>query len=276
MREKKVAEAKSRAAELEARVKRAQQEAIGYQQGGRTGSPRDNVNAKIRAELLSAHAEADREYINLTDELRVLDARVEGLKNARLEDFQAPMDSEAVKKGVKTGLGVAVGVPFGAAVVVAGCLAPVILLLAGIASAFLGDAAGRGIQSGGIAVCFVVVCVIGAVAAILSSFEEARTNSRERARSAQIAAVEREVQERRSEHTHAIAELERKASELRRQLERAALSPAARKLLWERDNKSCYLCGNKIESWQGEYMHVDHLFPWSQGGGNDPENLRAT
>ena len=235
----------------------------------KTGSPRDMLNAKIRAELLSAHAEADQEYINLTAELKALDARVKELRCAKLEDFEGPLDSEALGAGWNAAGGGAVGGAFAAWL-----LLPVILVIAQIVVGVSGHRVKGNPEVGTI---MIWACVAIAIAfAILTFFAEARKDSRTRTRNAQLVHTKRKIKERRVEHEHVIAQLQRKAAELRGQLDRIALSDEARKLLWERDNKTCYLCGKEIEGWQGEYMHVDHVFPWSQGGANNPENLRAT
>lgn len=41
-----------------------------------------------------------------------------------------------------------------------------------------------------------------------------------------------------------------------------------RKLILERDNWTCYLCGNRADQ-------VDHLVPATAGGSDEPSNLAA-
>ncbi len=73
-----------------------------------------------------------------------------------------------------------------------------------------------------------------------------------------------------------ISYLEQRISELRSKMLRIVLTANARKLIWERDNKTCYLCGGKIQSLRGEYMHVDHLLPGVTAALSAHKNLRAT
>lgn len=52
--------------------------------------------------------------------------------------------------------------------------------------------------------------------------------------------------------------------------------PIARKLrqfIFERDNYVCGICQKPIEP--GDAIHVDHIFPWSKGGSDEPDNLQA-
>ena len=57
---------------------------------------------------------------------------------------------------------------------------------------------------------------------------------------------------------------------------RRRLSDAQRETIWIRDHKRCYLCGETIKDWTGEFLHVDHVDAFSRGGSNDLSNLRAT
>lgn len=46
-----------------------------------------------------------------------------------------------------------------------------------------------------------------------------------------------------------------------------------RKFIFERDNYVCGICQKPIEP--GDAIHVDHIFPWSKGGSDEPDNLQA-
>ena len=42
-----------------------------------------------------------------------------------------------------------------------------------------------------------------------------------------------------------------------------------REYILKRDNYECKKCGSTLD------LHIDHKFPFSRGGGNEPENLRV-
>ena len=52
----------------------------------------------------------------------------------------------------------------------------------------------------------------------------------------------------------------------------ATSSLKARWFLWKRDKGVCAICGQEVEFIE---MDIDHITPRSQGGGNDPANLRV-
>jgi len=42
-----------------------------------------------------------------------------------------------------------------------------------------------------------------------------------------------------------------------------------REYILKRDNYECKKCGSTLD------LHIDHIFPFSRGGGNEPENLQV-
>src|SRR3972149_4454396 len=56
---------------------------------------------------------------------------------------------------------------------------------------------------------------------------------------------------------------------------RGRLTSEEREEIWNRDKRTCYLCGQQISGWQGEHMHVDHVEAFVRGGTNELDNLRA-
>ena len=70
--------------------------------------------------------------------------------------------------------------------------------------------------------------------------------------------------------------------EVSKDRKRKQLPHQLRKLIYERDNKTCQLCG-RVTIFGGLYDHpftddicgsVDHIIPHSLGGEDNPENLR--
>jgi len=61
--------------------------------------------------------------------------------------------------------------------------------------------------------------------------------------------------------------------------------PYTRMSILERDDYTCYLCGNKVDleatslignpGWE-LYPHLDHVIPLSKGGSDKPDNVRTT
>ncbi len=47
------------------------------------------------------------------------------------------------------------------------------------------------------------------------------------------------------------------------------IQAATRKAVFNRDEHSCVLCGKKSD------LSIDHIFPFSKGGGHELENLRV-
>jgi hypothetical protein len=48
---------------------------------------------------------------------------------------------------------------------------------------------------------------------------------------------------------------------------------ARRRIMWERDNGICYICGDEVRF---DGFELDHLVPVSRGGDNHPNNLAVT
>ena len=47
-----------------------------------------------------------------------------------------------------------------------------------------------------------------------------------------------------------------------------AISSRLRKMILERDNHQCQQCGSRTD------LTIDHIFPFSRGGGKEPNNLQ--
>lgn len=73
-----------------------------------------------------------------------------------------------------------------------------------------------------------------------------------------------------------IQKLKNEIRELATSVKRPNFTRDFRKFIWERDDKNCYLCHKKIDSWTGTNMHIDHVNPRSAGGSDKPSNLRAS
>ncbi len=71
-----------------------------------------------------------------------------------------------------------------------------------------------------------------------------------------------------------ILALKEQIRELSKRLTRPSFSDEFRRLLWERDRKTCYLCQIEILKWDGDSMHIDHVRTRSQGGSDQGHNLR--
>lgn len=56
----------------------------------------------------------------------------------------------------------------------------------------------------------------------------------------------------------------------RREDERAPIPPHVRRAVFERDDYRCCFCGTQTTD-----LHLDHIIPWSAGGGDSSDNLRA-
>lgn len=54
-----------------------------------------------------------------------------------------------------------------------------------------------------------------------------------------------------------------------------SISEKKRLQVLKRDNFSCVICGRSPATHLGVILHVDHIRPFSKGGGNEPENLRT-
>jgi 5-methylcytosine-specific restriction endonuclease McrA len=61
------------------------------------------------------------------------------------------------------------------------------------------------------------------------------------------------------------------------------LDPVRRQTLWpsplvhfiaQRQDWLCPACGNEIPTLNARAHHVDHVVPWSLGGGNEPANIQ--
>ena len=48
------------------------------------------------------------------------------------------------------------------------------------------------------------------------------------------------------------------------------ISPQVRRVIFERDNHQCQQCGNRTK------LTIDHIFPFSRGGGRELKKLTAT
>lgn len=72
-----------------------------------------------------------------------------------------------------------------------------------------------------------------------------------------------------------ILTLKEQIRELSTRLSRPSFSDSFRRDLWERDGRTCYLCHVEILHWDGDSMHIDHVRPRSQGGSDEPHNLRT-
>lgn len=252
----KAEEAKARAEELQAKLEEARAEASNQEKAAGCDLIRDKINQQVRAELLSVQVEADQEYIELGAEIQSRLEELEMVTKAGAQDLTPTYNEEAVQAGVTQGM---VGAISGFMV---GVVALVVIVA--LAGGPIGDLA------------WVVLAVPIVVLAVLFGYQHATEKARETTRRIRVHRLKHEMQQKQKESRRRTAELEQKLTELRDKMVRKSLTPAARKLIWERDNKTCYLCGGRIKSWRGAYMHVDHLFPWSHGGTNDPENLRAT
>lgn len=53
--------------------------------------------------------------------------------------------------------------------------------------------------------------------------------------------------------------------------QRKSIPSKVREFVYTRDGLSCSYCGTT----QGPF-EIDHVVPWSRGGGNEPENLRVS
>jgi 5-methylcytosine-specific restriction endonuclease McrA/uncharacterized Zn finger protein (UPF0148 family) len=268
----KAEQARTRAAELDARLRVAQEEAIERNKDSENGLARDRLNSTIRVEMLTAQAEVNQEYIRLGAEIAPIMASLERLQNANTEDFSPQYDSKAIASGLKGGIGGAVGGVFVGFLLMA--------IVAATAKALLG---GKGLvdqfpvgSSTPMVLMWAIVAVAVVIGATVAFAAEANTKAKENARSQHTRVMAGQIEKRKRERAAGIVQLEQKVAELRSKMVRIILTANARKLIWERDKKTCYLCGGQIESWLGKHMHVDHLFPWSHGGSNAPENLRAT
>jgi hypothetical protein len=51
--------------------------------------------------------------------------------------------------------------------------------------------------------------------------------------------------------------------------QRPAIPLAVRLAIFERDGNQCLACGT------GDDITIDHIYPWSKGGGDDPDNLQT-
>lgn len=64
-------------------------------------------------------------------------------------------------------------------------------------------------------------------------------------------------------------------------VKRKALSAARRVEVFERDESTCRICGAGLDDIDPQFphrkvrLHVDHIVPRSQGGGDDMKNLRT-
>jgi 5-methylcytosine-specific restriction endonuclease McrA len=58
--------------------------------------------------------------------------------------------------------------------------------------------------------------------------------------------------------------------------QRKQWSAAERKKIWTNSEKRCRYCGQFLDSYTGDVMHVDHIVPVVAGGGDDIENLAAS
>jgi 5-methylcytosine-specific restriction endonuclease McrA len=198
-------------------------------------------------------------------------ADMERLRYAQVDDFSPTYDQDAIKAGIKGGIGgAAMGVFYGMMVLLVVGAVTKSILGKGITAQFPSGSYGPSVLIWGIVMGVTVLLAVGAF------LTEARKKGRENARRRELVAATGRIEERRKESEERAAQLEKRIADLRGQMVRLVLTEGVRKLIWERDNKTCYLCGRGIESWSGEYMHVDHFLPWSRGGSNDPENLRAT
>jgi hypothetical protein len=54
--------------------------------------------------------------------------------------------------------------------------------------------------------------------------------------------------------------------------ERPLFTPEFRRMIWQRDDERCGICGLHVP-WDD--LHIDHIYPWSKGGSNEPPNLQA-
>lgn len=69
--------------------------------------------------------------------------------------------------------------------------------------------------------------------------------------------------------------LQAEVEEIARLLNRPTFDEEYRRWIWERDNKTCYLCHRAIQDWTSEHMHIDHVYPRAKGGSDREHNLRA-
>lgn len=46
-----------------------------------------------------------------------------------------------------------------------------------------------------------------------------------------------------------------------------------RRHVWQRYGRRCYYCGVELQSWQGHFMHLDHLMPLVESGRDEVSNL---
>ncbi|MGE3405738.1 MAG: HNH endonuclease [Pirellulales bacterium] len=63
------------------------------------------------------------------------------------------------------------------------------------------------------------------------------------------------------------------ATSNRVQTPRRKWSIAVRREVWSHYGRKCFYCAVPLTSWQGEFMHLDHLRPLAGGGEDDEENL---
>ena len=54
-----------------------------------------------------------------------------------------------------------------------------------------------------------------------------------------------------------------------------AINEKTRLKIFKRDNYSCVICGRSPASQRGVALHIDHIKPFSRGGDNSLNNLRA-
>ncbi len=60
---------------------------------------------------------------------------------------------------------------------------------------------------------------------------------------------------------------------VRPRVSRRKWSIKVRRQIWMRYGRKCYHCGLPLETWQGQYMHLDHLDPLVGSGDDDIANL---
>ena len=60
-----------------------------------------------------------------------------------------------------------------------------------------------------------------------------------------------------------------KLYELKRKRAGRRISKSTREYILKRDNYECQYCGSQTK------LEIDHIFPYSRGGGNEPENLQV-